>query len=225
MAGRFLQRLEQRILGRDAERLGVVDNRHAPCAAAWPRAQPRDQLAHLLNQHLASAFGARKAGEVRMHPARDLHARRATLASRRRARARCGAASTSRFSRLAHRAILHPATEAGTGRAFAQERMREAARYHRLAHPAWARQQVGVRRTGEKFGVQPLNRFAIAAHAVERHQWPTNRSTAIKISVLTVASSRVESMTVTRAGSARAIVMKPSRTRRWNSTCSPSKRS
>ena len=62
-----------------------------------------------------------------------------------------GAASTEPISRLAHRAILHPATEAGTGRAFAQERMREAARYHSLAHPARTRQQVGVRGTGEKF--------------------------------------------------------------------------
>ncbi len=42
---------------------------------------------------------------------------------------------------------------------------------------------------------------------------------------MTVGLGCVESRTITRAGSVRAIARKPSRTRRWNSTCSPSKRS
>src|SRR6202043_146608 len=106
MAGRLFERLEQGVLGRDAERLGVVDDRDAPRATAWPRAQPRDKLAHLLDEHFATALGARHSGEVRMHARSDLHTGRATLASRRRW---AGAAAAPRcLPGLAHRAILNP---------------------------------------------------------------------------------------------------------------------
>src|ERR1700757_3478711 len=97
MAGRFLERLEQRVLGRDAERLGVVDYRDAPRAAARPRAQTGDELAHLLDQHFAAAFGACDGDKVGMYARGNLHARRATLASRSRPGTRTfGAASAAR---------------------------------------------------------------------------------------------------------------------------------
>src|SRR5207245_5935051 len=134
VARRLPERLEQRVLGRDAERLGVVDNRDAPRAAARARAQPGNKLAHLLDQHFAAAFSARNGDKVGMHTRGDLHARRATLASpgRRGARTLGAATAPRRFSSLAHRAILDSAAEAGPRRALAQERVSKTARDHRL---------------------------------------------------------------------------------------------
>ena len=168
----------------------IIATRRAPRLGRVPSA--RDQLTHLLDQHLASAFGARKAGEVRMHPARDLHARRATLASRRRARAA--------LRRGLDEPIFPPRAQDNSPpgnrsrdrarvrtRAHARSRARPSPCPPRVGPPAGRREKDGreVRRSAARSFLR-LPRTPSSGIS-----GPPTRSTAIKISVLTAASSCV----------------------------------
>ena len=69
--GRFLERLQQRVLRRIDERIGVIDDDHPPAAFKWTVPDPIEQLADDFDLDVAGLGVWCERDDVRMHPACD----------------------------------------------------------------------------------------------------------------------------------------------------------
>src|SRR5581483_12090959 len=120
MSGRLLERLEERVLSRDVQRFGIVDDRDANRGAGGLEPEPSDKLANLIDQDVGAVCRAFDPFEIRMHSGGDLDAGRAAFASRALLRACAPAPGGRGGSGLAHGASRNTATKLTAARSLAQ---------------------------------------------------------------------------------------------------------
>src|SRR5258708_15121078 len=128
-----------------------------------------------------------------MHPEGDLDASRTTIASR-SGGVSSGASAGGRRRRRAHGTIGDVAAELRTGRALAENVVRDAARNDRFTDTARTGKQIRMRRAAREFGLEPRDQLAISSDTRERHQRASRSVIAATIRAVISASAAVASI-------------------------------